>query len=622
MADDGSLVVRIWAGSEPGQYVVQAEGSSRDGQGQFQADLTRLEKLATELTSSRDERPDEAFSQAERIGNELFRAVFTGDIKSIYDEMLAGANHGSDLRIVLKLDGAPQLMDLPWEFLNDGISFVVLKASIVRYLNVAQRCRPWQVSGKVRMLAVGSSGPSGYAPLDIAGESAGIAHAIRSVGKQGLAKVVWAKPTLADLNEKLGQGEFNILHFFGHGDRDEPTGESGLVFVTGTGQTDLVKGRDLGALLAGHESLQLVVLNACEAARTDRRDPAKGVASELVRAGIPAVVAMQGAISDRAASMFASTFYQLLIDNGRPVDAALRSARHGLFAGDRKHLEWATPVLFSRTQDDRIFEFTGKKFPALDSTPADQLAPVGTESSGSATGGGGQPEQSTPPAPDQDLAKIFGSGSPPTDDPGQPPQIVPAPGTPGPPGTPAPEPAATEGLTAPPRMLRSTKELIEKAIRETDRGSEDLPPAAGFDPVIDDAEPPAPWPPAALQPATTQPAVTQNPASPSLAAVLGGTWVVQLQAPQYGVTTMTVTLIAFSPGQGQFEGNVWGTPVLVRGNWWSAGNQLQLQGARIIDGPFPQQSAYAVNLAFGSWNYQQLVGMTTVGEQTIWTRQS
>jgi CHAT domain-containing protein len=602
MADDGSLVVRIWAGSGPGQYVAQAEGSSRDGQSQFQADLTRLEKLATELMSSRDERPDYAFSQAEKLGNELFRAVFTGDIKSIYDEMLAGADHGSDLRIVLKLDGAPQLMDLPWEFLNDGISFIVLKASVVRYLNVAQRCRPWQVSGKVRMLAVGSSGPSGYAPLDVAGESAGIAHAIRSVEKQGLAKVVWAKSTLADLNEKLGQGEFNILHFFGHGDRDEPTGESGLVFVTGTGQADLVKGRDLGALLAGHESLQLVVLNACEAARTDRRDPAKGVASELVRAGIPAVVAMQGAISDRAASMFASTFYQLLIDNGRPVDAALRSARHGLFAGDRKHLEWATPVLFSRTQDDRIFEFTGKKFPALDSTPADQLAPVGTESSGSAPGGG-QPEPSAPPAPEQDLAEISGSGSPPADNPDQPTQAVPPPAA-------GFDPVTSDG--EPPATKSGPFGIGESAAPE---------PTAP-----ESAAPPAPWPPAALQPATTQPAVAQYPASPpltpSLAAVLGGTWVVQLQAPQYGMTTMTVTLIAFSPGQGQFEGNVWGAPVLVRGNWWSTGNQLQLQGARIIDGPFPQQSPYGVNLTFGSWNSQQLVGMTTVGEQTLWTRQS
>jgi len=665
MTDNGSLVVRIWAGSGPGQYLVQAEGSSRDGQGQFQTELPRLENLAAKLVSNPEDIPDVAFGLAEELGSELFRAVFDGDIKSIYDEALGNASYRRGLRIVLRLDAAPELMDLPWEFLNDG-TFVALKATIVRYLNVAQRCRPLRVSGKVRMLAVGSSGTSEYAALNIAGESVGIADAIRDVEKRGLAEVVWAKPTLTDLNEKLGQGEFNILHFFGHGDRDERTGESGLVFVTGDGQADLVKGRDLGTLLGRHESLQLVVLNACDAARTDRRDPSKGVASELVRARIPAVVAMQGAISDDAASKFANTFYRMLIGNGRPVDAALLSTRLELFAENRKRLEWATPVLFSRTQDDRIFEFPSEKFPRLESTPADQLAPVGADSAATSPGlalppdairkllsfasllpdvaeidgasgparsqaaapgygpagsavGDDQPAPPANPAPANDVAQLLAK----FDrllaaDHFQPTPAVPAPGSPAPAaGEDSPE--AQEQSAPPPPGDSSARQAPSGPPRPS--GPSGSPSGS-----------PAPEPagtPGSLDlspPATTQPAVLQSPApqleAPSLAAVLGGTWIVQLRAPQYGMTTMTVTLIAFSAGQGQFEGNVWGAPVLVRGNWWSTGNQLQLQGARIIDGPLPQQYPYAVTLIFGSWNYQQLVGITAAGEQTFWTRQS
>ena len=119
-----------------------------------------------------------------------------------------------------------------------------------------------------------------------------------------------------------------------------------------------------------------MLLNACEGARTDYRDPFKGVASALVKAGISVVVAMQGAIRDGAASNFAGTFYEKLIAMAMPYDDALLSARRNLFAADRKYLEWATPVLFSRTKNGQIFKLPQEHFPPLEPTPAAQLAPV------------------------------------------------------------------------------------------------------------------------------------------------------------------------------------------------------------------------------------------------------
>ena len=111
---------------------------------------------------------------------------------------------------------------------------------------------------------------------------------------------------------------------------------------------------ELGTILADEMTLRLAVLNACEGARSSVDDPFSGVATSLVRREIPAVVAMQLEITDRAAITFASELYAALAD-GYAVDAALAEARKAIFA-DENEVEWATPVLFMRVPDGRIFD--------------------------------------------------------------------------------------------------------------------------------------------------------------------------------------------------------------------------------------------------------------------------
>jgi hypothetical protein len=115
-----------------------------------------------------------------------------------------------------------------------------------------------------------------------------------------------------------------------------------------------VSGPQLATLLADETTLRLAVLNACEGARNSLSDPFSGVASCLVQREIPAVIAMQLEITDRAAITFAGELYSALAD-GYPVDAALAEARKAIFA-DRNDVEWATPVLFMRVADGRIFD--------------------------------------------------------------------------------------------------------------------------------------------------------------------------------------------------------------------------------------------------------------------------
>jgi formylglycine-generating enzyme required for sulfatase activity len=108
----------------------------------------------------------------------------------------------------------------------------------------------------------------------------------------------------------------------------------------------------LKVLLQGYPALRLAFLNTCEGGRSDEQDIFLGVAPALVRCGLPAVIAMKYSISDRAAIALSTEFYRALAD-GYPVEAALAEARKAIYVGQQS-VEWGTPLLFSRSADNRL----------------------------------------------------------------------------------------------------------------------------------------------------------------------------------------------------------------------------------------------------------------------------
>ena len=77
------------------------------------------------------------------------------------------------------------------------------------------------------------------------------------------------------------------------------------------------------------------------------------MAQGLIQQEAAAVVAMQFPISDDAAIVFTRDFYGAVAD-GEPLDQAMASARKALLADHGA--EWATPVLFLRAADGRVFD--------------------------------------------------------------------------------------------------------------------------------------------------------------------------------------------------------------------------------------------------------------------------
>jgi CHAT domain-containing protein len=290
----------------------------------------------------------------ENFGGQLYQALFTGPVGDCLERSRDTANsRDAGLRIRLRLPGA--LANVPWEYLYDaqhGFLGLDPDTALVRYLELPAPVRPFPIRPPLRVLAM-ISAPSDLAQLDAEQEWARLKGALEPLASQGLVEVDRLEDgTLAALPRALRLREYHVLHFIGHGGYDEEAQDGALALEDAAGKTRLVTGRDLSMMIR-HRSLRLVVLNACEGSRTAPDDPFSGVAQALARAGIPAVIAMQFEISDPAALAFSQSFYQAIAD-GLPVDVATVEARRSMFAGDNE-IEWATPVLYLRSTDGRVF---------------------------------------------------------------------------------------------------------------------------------------------------------------------------------------------------------------------------------------------------------------------------
>ncbi len=158
--------------------------------------------------------------------------------------------------------------------------------------------------------------------------------------------------TIRNINQKLREKPYNVFHFIGHGVFENNIGSIALVDTDG--QYKLLDDRDFSNFFLGNRSLGLVLLNSCQGAAVSSQQVFAGIAPNLLRRGIPAVVAMQYSILDTTAKLFADEFYRTLA-LGWPVDAAIQTTRNAISmeVGLDKP-DFATPVLYMRAKDGII----------------------------------------------------------------------------------------------------------------------------------------------------------------------------------------------------------------------------------------------------------------------------
>jgi hypothetical protein len=301
---------------------------------------------------------------AKSIGGTLFNTVFNEELKMCLRSSLDEARRQSTgLRIRLRMTDVPELADLPWEYLyNESLNrFLTLseETPLVRYLDQPEPVTPIAVTPPLRVLVMISSpndlAEKDLAELDVEGEWAKLRESLSDLEQRGLVSLEkLEKPTLPSLLRQLRRGKYHIFHFIGHGGFDLETQDGLLVLEDEQKHGKLITGQELGTLLHNHQTLRLVVLNACEGARGARNDPFAGLAQSLIQQKIPAVIAMQFEITDGAAKTFAYDFYGAVAE-GYSLERAVAQARLAIYA-EGNALEWGTPVLYLRAPDGLIFK--------------------------------------------------------------------------------------------------------------------------------------------------------------------------------------------------------------------------------------------------------------------------
>ncbi len=301
----------------------------------------------------------------EDVGARLFQALFSGAVRDrLLQSLSQGLGRGErGVRIQLRLDlgdrgtaAAAALHRLPWELLRrpEGAGFLALsrRTPVVRYLEREGPAVP-PAPSTLHLLAVAPE-PAGLPALDLAGELRRL-EASASSWWRGVRVSRLRGATLDALVEACRTGEVHALHFMGHGTFEPRSGEGALVFENERRGPDPVTGPRLARQLADFvPPLRFVFLNACRTAEAAAGAPFAGVATALAEVGVPAILAMQHPVSDRAAIEVSRAVYRELA-RGRPVELAVAEAR---LAVDRRlpgSPEWATPALFLRAPDGRLF---------------------------------------------------------------------------------------------------------------------------------------------------------------------------------------------------------------------------------------------------------------------------
>jgi CHASE2 domain-containing sensor protein len=300
---------------------------------------------------------DQAFLT--RLGTRLYAYVLataTGDMDVHFHRCLGAAESRPDegVRLRLRIE-APATAALPWEYLYSRRRHCFLATSVqtpvVRYLELPLAIRELETTPPLQMLVLIPSGSG----LDTATERRHLEEAIAGLQAEVQWTILDGLVTRTRVSDALLERRYHLVHYIGHGEfRDE---RAFLLLNDDAGNLEALDHERFGALFANHPTLKLVVLNACQGATVSSTRPLAGLAPELVKRGVPAVVAMQFPISDAEAISFAREFYRCLfrgLEKGR-VEVAVSHARNILGAEFPSTVAVGAPVLFMRAPEGMLF---------------------------------------------------------------------------------------------------------------------------------------------------------------------------------------------------------------------------------------------------------------------------
>jgi len=350
----------LWLDAKVGdQYPVRAASPLGEVRG-----FISLEPHQQQIQESQSRLVERKVDQAWLVdfGCQLYNLIFIDRIESLFEQSVAQSLSQADqgIRIRLRIE-APELSVLPWEFLywpsKDRFLGTLVQYPLVRYLEIFEPIKDLEVGLPLKMLVAIPDSPA----LDAAHEKENLIQTL--TGLDNYVKITFLQGivTSTRISDALLEEQYHVFHFIGHGEFEN--NQAFLQFNSEEGDIEYIDHQQFVNLFVNHPSLKLVFLNSCKGAEISVTSPMAGMAHQLVKAGIPAVVAMQYAIYDDAAIRFSREFYHSIFngrDRGR-VEFAMSHARNrllGQFPGER---DIGAPVLFMRASEGLLFNIVKDK---------------------------------------------------------------------------------------------------------------------------------------------------------------------------------------------------------------------------------------------------------------------
>ena len=334
-------------GMAQGAHLVRISGEP----GELREEFNRL--IAIETGNAPSGRTDTS-TGLRRLGQSVYNLLFDDTLTTcLRDARTQAEEHRRGLR--LRFDLPPELHPLPVEALCSPPDQPEQTLALDANLSIARSLPGGDTNHRLPtgkdgpgllhlLIAIATPAGAGLPRIDVDAELA----QLRELSDFVVRTDVVHNATRDDIDNWLKSHPTQpcAILLIAHGTYAENSGEGVILLEAPDGTADPIPGYLLSGMFVAAQQLRLVVLNLCFGARNSVHEPFAGLAQAMIGRGVPAVVAMHGPVTDRAAAVFGPRLLAGISANN-PVDEAMTSARHHIAAlPGHTAIEWATPMLF------------------------------------------------------------------------------------------------------------------------------------------------------------------------------------------------------------------------------------------------------------------------------------
>ena len=263
------------------------------------------------------------------------------------------------------------ILNLPWQLPVSDLPYCYLtKSSALKGGLLPHPAQPHPL--KILVMIAAPEGHDAGAPLNYEEEETRILQAFEPLFQLGQVEIDFTdNGSLQNLEEKLRQNQYHILHFSGHGVYDEKTHQGYLQLEEpDTFRPQLVTATQFAQVVNINDGRPpaLIFLSSCQTAQGNAEKGMRGVADELVAIHVPAVIAMSFSVIDFFATQFASRLYEKLASKNHLLES-FQNAIEFIKQSEFEYLQqtgqktepgqWLIPQLYCSSNVEHLVNWTG-----------------------------------------------------------------------------------------------------------------------------------------------------------------------------------------------------------------------------------------------------------------------